>query len=76
MAHGSFNAYKMAQEQFGNIAEKLGLDLATIDLLNNTEREFHFNIPIRMDDGSYKVFRGFRVQHNDEKKYIERTIRR
>ena len=39
MAHGSFNAYKMAQEQFGAIAEKLGLDQATIDLLNNTERD-------------------------------------
>lgn len=75
MAHGSFNAYKMAQEQFGAIAEKLGLDQATIDLLNNTEREFHFNIPIRMDDGSYKVFRGFRVQHNDARGACKGGIR-
>ncbi|MFN3194962.1 MAG: Glu/Leu/Phe/Val family dehydrogenase [Chlorobiota bacterium] len=75
MAHGSFNAYKMAQEQFSNIAEKLGLDQATIDLLNNTEREFHFNIPIRMDDGSYKVFRGFRVQHNDARGACKGGIR-
>lgn len=65
MSHGSFNAFKMAQEQFTKIANKLGLDQATIDLLNNTEREFSFNIPIRMDDGTYKVFRGFRVHHND-----------
>lgn len=65
MSQGSFNAFKMAQEQFTKIAHKLGLDQATIDLLNNTEREFQFNIPIRMDDGTYKVFRGFRVQHND-----------
>jgi glutamate dehydrogenase/leucine dehydrogenase len=28
-------------------------------------REYHFSIPVRMDDGSVKVFRGFRVQHND-----------
>jgi glutamate dehydrogenase (NAD(P)+) len=28
-------------------------------------REYHFNIPVRMDDGTVKVFRGFRVQHND-----------
>jgi glutamate dehydrogenase (NAD(P)+) len=67
MSHGSFNAFKMAQEQFTKIANKLGLDQATIDLLNNTEREFQFNIPIRMDDGTYKVFRGFRVQHNDSR---------
>lgn len=65
MSHGSFNAFKMAQEQFTNIANKLGLDQATIDLLNNPEREFSFNVPVRMDDGTYKVFRGFRVQHND-----------
>jgi len=28
-------------------------------------REYHFNIPVKMDDGSSKVFRGFRIQHND-----------
>jgi len=65
MAHGSFNAYKMAQEQFDSVAEKLGLDQATRDLLREADKEYHFNIPIRLDDGSYKVFRGFRVQHND-----------
>lgn len=65
MASESFNPFRMAQQQFDAIAEKLGLDQATRDLLRNPEREYHFNIPIRMDDGSYKVFRGFRVQHND-----------
>lgn len=65
MADNSFNAFKMAQQQFDAIAEQLGLDQATRDLLRNTDKEFHFNIPIRMDDGTYKVFRGFRVQHND-----------
>lgn len=75
MSHGSFNAFKMAQEQFTNIANKLGLDQATIDLLNNTEREFSFNIPIRMDDGTYKVFRGFRVQHNDARGACKGGIR-
>ncbi len=65
MASESFNPFKMAQQQFDAIAEKLGLDNATRDLLRNPDRELHFNIPIRMDDGSYKVFKGFRVQHND-----------
>ncbi|MGM0510013.1 MAG: Glu/Leu/Phe/Val family dehydrogenase, partial [Thermoplasmatota archaeon] len=31
----------------------------------NPIREYHFNIPVKMDDGSTKVFEGFRVQHND-----------
>ncbi|MFP4528147.1 MAG: Glu/Leu/Phe/Val family dehydrogenase [Candidatus Kapaibacterium sp.] len=67
MAVGSFNPYKMAQQQFDSVAEQLGLDQATRDFLRVPDREYHFNIPIRMDDGSYKVFRGFRVQHNDSR---------
>ncbi|MFY8160072.1 MAG: Glu/Leu/Phe/Val family dehydrogenase [Candidatus Kapaibacteriota bacterium] len=65
MSHGSFNPFHMAQQQFDSVADDLGLDQATRDLLRNPDREFHFNIPIRMDDGSYRVFKGFRVQHND-----------
>ncbi len=60
-----FNAFEMAQKQFDAAAEKLGLDQATRDLLRNPLREYHFLVPVRMDDGSYKVFRGFRVQHSD-----------
>ena len=60
-----FNPFAMAQQQFDRVAEMLGLDQATRDLLRVPDRELHFNIPVRMDDGSVKVFRGFRVQHND-----------
>ncbi len=60
-----FNAFEMAQQQFDAAAEKLGLDQATRDLLRSSLREYHFLIPVRMDDGSYKVFRGFRCQHSD-----------
>ncbi len=65
MADKSFNAFKMAQQQFDGVADKLGLDQGTRDLLRNPLREYHFLIPVRMDDGTYKVFQGFRVQHND-----------
>ncbi|NQV49472.1 MAG: Glu/Leu/Phe/Val dehydrogenase [Candidatus Marinimicrobia bacterium] len=65
MSNPSFNAFDMAQSQFDNIAEMLDLDQATRDLLRTPMREYHFNIPIRMDDGNMKIFRGFRVQHND-----------
>ena len=47
------------------MAEYLGLDSATRELLRYPLREYHFAIPVRMDDGSVKIFRGFRVQHND-----------
>lgn len=65
MVSEAFNPFKMAQQQFDAVAEKLGLDQATREFLRNPDREYSFNIPIRMDDGTYKVFRGFRCQHSD-----------
>jgi glutamate dehydrogenase (NAD(P)+) len=65
MASKPFNPFEMAQTQFDAVAERLGLDQATRDLLRTPLREYHFNIPVRMDDGTYKVFKGFRVQHSD-----------
>jgi len=65
MIKEAFNPFRMAQAQFDSVADKLELDAATRDLLRNPMREYSFNIPIQMDDGSRKVFRGFRVQHND-----------
>ena len=65
MVQKGFNAYKMAQEQFEKVAELLELDHTTRDLLITPMREYHFNIPVKMDDGKIKIFKGFRVQHND-----------
>ena len=62
-----FNPFEMAQAQFDKAADVLGLDPATRDLLRFPLREYHVAIPVRMDDGSVKVFRGFRVQHNDSR---------
>lgn len=61
----AFNSFQIAQAQFDKVAEYLGLDPATRELLRYPLREFQFAIPVRMDDGTVKVFRGFRVQHND-----------
>ncbi|EKD50056.1 MAG: hypothetical protein ACD_62C00670G0006, partial [uncultured bacterium] len=65
MQNDSYNAFAMAQKQFDKVADLLDLNQATRDLLRNPMREYHFTIPVRMDDGTTKVFRGFRVQHND-----------
>ena len=67
MAQKGFNAYKMAQEQFEKVAEQLELDQTTRNLLRVPMREYHFLIPVRMDDGNIKIFKGFRIQHNDAK---------
>ncbi len=60
-----FNAFAMAQRQFDAVAEKLQLDEGMRQLLRWPLREYHFLVPVRMDDGSVQVFKGFRVQHND-----------
>jgi glutamate dehydrogenase (NAD(P)+) len=65
MAAKDYNPYKTAQDQFDKVAEMLELDQATRDLLRNSLREHHFSIPVQMDDGGKKIFRGFRVLHND-----------
>ena len=62
-----FNSFEMAQAQFDDAADILDLDQSARDLLRSPLREFSFAIPARMDDGSIRVFRGFRVQHNDAK---------
>jgi glutamate dehydrogenase len=65
MATKGFNPFEMAQKQFDGIADLLELDQPTRELLRQPLREYHFSIPVRMDDGSVRVFRGFRCQHND-----------
>ena len=59
------NAFKMAQQQFDHVAKLLNLDPQVSEILRWPLREYHFRIPVRMDDGSIRVFEGFRVQHND-----------
>ena len=59
------NAFEMAQRQFDEVADQLGLDDGVRAILRWPLREYHFRIPVRMDDGKLKVFNGFRVQHND-----------
>jgi glutamate dehydrogenase len=59
------NAFEMAQRQFDHVADLLQLDMQVREILRWPLREYHFRIPVRMDDGRIRVFQGFRVQHND-----------
>jgi glutamate dehydrogenase (NAD(P)+) len=61
------NPFKIAQAQLDEAAEKLGLDKATHELLRWPQREFRVTIPVKMDDGSTKVFHGYRVQYNSSR---------
>lgn len=65
MSDQAYNPFVTAQRQFDRAADILGLDEGTRELLRYPMREYSISIPVRMDDGTVKVFRGFRVQHND-----------
>lgn len=65
MASTTINAFEMAQRQFDHVAELLKLDPQVSEMLRWPLREFSFRIPVRMDDGTLRIFQGFRVQHND-----------
>src|SRR5687767_3118377 len=64
MAQESLNPFEIAQRQFDTAAEKIGLDDGMREVLRNPKRQLLVSIPTLMDDGSVKVFEGFRVQHN------------
>jgi len=57
-------AWEDALVQFSIAANKLGLDAGMRDVLGHCKRELTVNFPVKMDDGSVKVFTGHRVQHN------------
>lgn len=61
----TINAFQMAQRQFDDVAKQLNLDPNVAEILRWPAREFKFQVPVRMDDGTIRVFTGYRVQHND-----------
>lgn len=65
MEKKNYNPFKTAQHQFDEVAKILELDTPTRELLREPLREYHFSIPVIMDDGNVKIFKGFRVLHND-----------
>jgi glutamate dehydrogenase (NAD(P)+) len=61
------NPFKIAQAQLDEAASIMGLEPAVHELLRWPLREFHVTLPVKMDDGSVKIYHGFRVQYNDSR---------
>jgi glutamate dehydrogenase (NAD(P)+) len=58
------NPYEVAVSQVKNVGDMLGLNGGMIEILTRPKREFSTNFPVKMDDGTTRVFNGYRVQHN------------
>lgn len=61
------SAYAVAQRQLAMVAEFMGLRPDLHAYLAVPQRELLVHFPVRMDDGSMRVFAGFRVHHNTAK---------
>ncbi|MFX0163623.1 MAG: Glu/Leu/Phe/Val dehydrogenase [Candidatus Hodarchaeota archaeon] len=57
--------YEIAIEELRIAAEIIDLDPGIHESLKHPKRALIVSVPVRMDDGSVKVFEGFRVQHSD-----------
>ncbi|HEY7024405.1 MAG TPA: Glu/Leu/Phe/Val dehydrogenase [Candidatus Limnocylindrales bacterium] len=60
----AINPWHVAQQQFDKAAERLNLEPGLRQVLREPRRELHVHFPVKMDDGSVRVFEGYRVQHN------------
>ncbi|HSC77388.1 MAG TPA: Glu/Leu/Phe/Val dehydrogenase [Candidatus Acidoferrales bacterium] len=58
------NPYRISQLQFDQAAHYLKLDPGLAQVLRTPKRQMVVSVPTKMDDGSVKVFEGYRVQHN------------
>jgi glutamate dehydrogenase (NAD(P)+) len=58
------NPFRVAQEQFNRAADLLHLDDGYRQMLGDCDRELTVRFPVHMDNGSVRVFTGYRVQHD------------
>ena len=59
------NPYDVALAQLDKAARVAGISPAVREILSQPKNELIVNFPVRMDNGEYKMFKGYRVQHNN-----------
>jgi glutamate dehydrogenase/leucine dehydrogenase len=62
---GKANPFEEMKKMVDKAGKTLGLDAGMIEVLKSPKRELHVHFPVKMDDGSVRVFTGYRVQHNE-----------
>ena len=59
-----YNPYENYLSVLEKTAEKIGLSEETLKILSSPERQIDVTLAVRMDDGTLRTFRGYRVQHS------------
>src|SRR5579859_5184085 len=57
--------YQVAVQQWQRAAKVIDLDAEVFTILSQPKNEIMINFPVRMDNGEYRLFKGYRVQHNN-----------
>jgi glutamate dehydrogenase (NAD(P)+) len=63
--NSGINPFEVALTQLDEVSNMIGLDKGLHQFLAQPKRVLTISIPVKMDDGTIKVFTGFRSQHND-----------
>ncbi len=58
------STFDEVNQSFDRAADRLGISDGERELLRHPWRELLVAVPVRMDDGSIRVFEGYRIQHN------------
>lgn len=69
------SALDVAQKQLRNVAEKINLHPNVLNILMSFHRVMEVDIPIMMDNGLIRSFKGYRVQHNNARGPFKGGIR-
>ena len=64
--HGApYRFFEVVQTYLQEAAERVGMPDYLTSILNQPKNELIVHFPVRMDDGSYRPFKGYRIQHNN-----------
>jgi len=63
-AVGKVNPFETAQHEIDEAAKVLAIDGGVHEFIRWPQRELHVSFPVQMDDGSWRLFKGYRVQHS------------
>jgi glutamate dehydrogenase (NAD(P)+) len=69
------NEFQDFQERIDSICNRTEISQACVVMLKECRRELCVNFPVKMDDGSVRIFTGYRVQHNDTRGPFKGGIR-
>ena len=64
MANTNYNPYETAVSHVERVGKMMGMERDMIEMLKAPRRELTVHMPVKLDDGSFRMFTGFRVQHN------------